>query len=671
MSGRGLLITAAVLVGTALAFACSTESPASRDSEPTATPTAAPTPTPAALPTATPTAAPTHTPSPVSRVPSDDPADYTDEDILESAKALYLEFVDAIMTEPEPDLERAKATYSEVCQPKDDEAYARAVDAATELLGDPETKLDILAVLRLRDDAALTVSTMRIGGRAGGVTRSLIVFENGRWLDSDCDAGRAAVGALPYDEDDQEPAASVAEPTPAPTPVAFSNDPADHSDEEIARSVEAVNREGWLAMLAQPRPDLDGMRALSIEECRRETDEELEQFAASIKQELGDAAVTVTSRVTGVERIDDRRAWTTGLIEMEGFTLAEVEPSLVLFEDGQWRDGQCKTESDPSLAPPSGIEELQRVSFVGEAAHLQFDWEEPPFAITVLGPPEADGSTIRVPVRVTSIISRWSPGHSYSFLAELHTAPGEDGAVTSWLHAPCQDGPAGWFQDVVLVKGGSHEGFICFEGEMGEPAPGRPFVGLQYHDEGSGWPFRVDLTRSVPIPERVRFEDGKPSGNAPVAEVGDRLADSHWRQVEEPPTARMADSVTVTVFDEPSFDLTVLGQPEMVGDDTARVRIRITSRIEGEEEYGYLALDLSTSPDGYGRIHHLWSQNSYSGDGAALPDSFGGVTLEEGESHEAFAYFRALDGEAPSTPFTTLWYWQDGSAFPIDLTSAD
>ncbi len=657
-------------------LACSTEIPPSQATEPTAAPAAiqaaVPTPTPSAVPTApptaTPTTEPTHTPAPPTRVLGDDPADYTDEDILLAAKALYREFIDAIMTEPEPDLKRAKAIYSEACQPDDDDVFAKQVDAVMELLGDPVTKLDITMALRLRDDAALTVSTLKIGDGPGGVTRSLIVFENGRWLDSDCDAGRAAAGVFPYDEDYQESA--VAGPSPVPAPVTLSADPADHSDEEIARSVEALHRAGWRAMLAQPQPDLDGMRAMSIEECRVETDEELIQIAASSKPESEIADAAINFRVTGVERVDDRHAWTTILTELEGFVIPGSTMSLVVFEDGQWRDGQCKMERGANLAAPDEIKEIQRVAFIGETGQLQFDWEEPPFAITVLAPPEAaDGSTVRVPARFTSIISRWRYG-PYSLLAELHTARGEDGTVISWLDSPCEEGP---FDDVILVKGGSHEGFICFEGERGESAPDRPFVGLQYLDEGSDWPFRVDLTRSVPIPERVLFEDGKPSGNATVAGIGYRLVDSLWSHVVEPPPAGIGDSVTVTNHGQPWFDLTVLGQPEMVGEAVARVRIRIASRAEDEEEYGYVPLELSTGPDAHGRIHHLWDFTSFAEGGAALTDSFTGVTLAKGEVREAYAYFRAPDGEAgaPPTPFTTLWYWHDVSAFPIDLTRAE
>ena len=59
-------------------------------------------------------------------------------------------------------------------------------------------------------------------------------------------------------------------PSPSPDPIA-----ACHSDEEIVRSVEAVNRAAQVAVLEGANPDLDGMRALSISECRQEDDAEL------------------------------------------------------------------------------------------------------------------------------------------------------------------------------------------------------------------------------------------------------------------------------------------------------------------------------------------------------------------------------------------------------------
>ena len=163
-----------------------------------ATPTPAPSPTPTPPPahalrvTATPTPVPTAAPTPLGS--SREASDYTEDEIAEAAGALHREFTDAINRRPGPDLQRAKATYSEACQP-DDEEFATQIDSLLALLDGRELSIEVIAASRLpdHDDAAIIAAFPLLDGeRLFGLTRSLAVFENGRWLDSDCEEGRAA-----------------------------------------------------------------------------------------------------------------------------------------------------------------------------------------------------------------------------------------------------------------------------------------------------------------------------------------------------------------------------------------------------------------------------------------------------------------------------------------------
>ncbi len=156
------------------------------------------------------------------------------------------------------------------------------------------------------------------------------------------------------------PTAAPATPTPEPTAtpsvidVALSDIPAEHTDEQIARSVEAVNQAAWNTLLADSGLDLEAVRGLNIKQCQRESDEELIETSEVLRTRFGDFELTTT--VLGVERLDDNRAWTTGQLEIGNSVVAEVPPSLVAFEDGQWRAAECLLENDPSLQPPADIE---------------------------------------------------------------------------------------------------------------------------------------------------------------------------------------------------------------------------------------------------------------------------------------------------------------------------
>ncbi len=100
-------------------------------------------------------------------------------------------------------------------------------------------------------------------------------------------------------------------------------------------------------------PYLEGMRAISVADCW-ESDDDLIQLAGELRGLFGVGAVRF--RVLGVERINDDHAWVTGWLEVHNAKIATVPPYLVAFEDGEWRDAQCRVANSPDLERPSEIE---------------------------------------------------------------------------------------------------------------------------------------------------------------------------------------------------------------------------------------------------------------------------------------------------------------------------
>lgn len=596
--------------------------------------------------------------------PGKTPADYTSDDLREIAIAITQEFYAAITSQPEPDLSRAKKTYSEACQPEDDNEFAAQIDALLELLDGKQLSVEVLDVARLpdTDDAVIALSIVLIDGeRVAGATRSLIVFENGRWVDSDCDVGRALVigggssGGVATPAPAQ-PAATAAPSTSSPLPPIASStvfvtegDPGDHTDEQIARSVEAVTIAAWRALLADPPLDMKAIRGLSVQSCQEQTDEELIEFAKTMRSQIGDSEIE--NVVQAVERIDRTRAWTSGHVEMDGIIFSEVTPTLVAFEDGQWRDADCLTDKDTSLKRPDHIDSDVRVSYIGEPVDMQHDWEEPPYELIVLAPPEMiDDDTARLAVRVTAITDVLNVEDVY-FLGWLSTGFDADGnAVEWWAAYECESDA---FEPATLAMGGSQEGFVCFafdefSDSESHPSDDRPFVLFQ-SIRGEDL-VTVDLTQEVLPPERVTFKPDAQWGSTPdlIGETVDATycSGDHWVEV------------------------TALSRPEPVVDaDTVRVRAQIRATGEGEIELGYLPVNLATAPSEFGQIH-LWEVFWETADGSRLPDSFADVVLENGETHEAFIYFQPTDAPLNSGHYSLL-VWRDCFPFPVHLTQGN
>ena len=343
------------------------------------------------------------------------------------------------------------------------------------------------------------------------------------------------------------------------------------------------------------------------------------------------------------------------------------------LEDGDW--GFMRLEDEEA--------EADTVVPIGGAVLLHTDWDEPPFAATALGPPEVvDDTTVRVPLRITSIIPRWAYDDIGYPVASLRTDPDDNGDVREWSIDPWNNySPSSNLEDdfrgIVLAQGGSHDGFLYFKADDGRgdnAVPDQPFTELHFID-GSGEIIYVDLTRSVPPPERMDFENGPPRGDQLTLGLGDQLKrmGSQWADMgEPPPAAGIGDTVELTHNPEsPWLDLTVLTPPEQVGDATVRLRARITARARGEEQYSFLPLQLATSPDRNGRIHHLWETARIEEDDDAAPNSLEGVTLQRGDTREGYIYFRPEEDSAgmPPETFTTLWYGPRLLELPIRLTS--
>ena len=453
------------------------------------------------------------------------------------------------------------------------------------------------------------------------------------------------------------------------------------SDEQIARGIEA----SWDRTAGDHyrllRPYLKSEEAETLAHTKIEVD--------SVQRlDRGKVTAAVRPSVEGGEVPDVARALLLGTRQDLAQEVERVRrqmdedsfpPYLVRvfceFEDGQWQFMALEDESAEAQA--------DTIVAIGEPVALQTDWKEPPFAITVLGPPEIeDATTLRVPVRITGIVPRWSYDDVGSFIASLRTGPDENGAFFEWNNSawdeyttppPVREAA---FKGLTLALGGTHEDFIYFKADDpggNNQVPDRPFIQLHYLD-GTETVIFVDLSRSVPVAGRPVFEDGALQRAGPIPDLTERLrrqGSDLWDE-PEPPTAGIGDTVSVTHNPGTEWlDLTVLGPPEASGTTMARLQVRLTARARGREEYRSLPLQLSTGPDTYGRIHHLWE--AWSEAAATYPDSLDGITLSRGESREGYVYFRP-DNDAtglPDEPFTLLWYGPRLLELPIMLAPDD
>ncbi len=339
-----------------------------------------------------------------------------------------------------------------------------------------------------------------------------------------------------------------------------------------------------------------------------------------------------------------------------------------LFKDGGWDIGGYSEESRAA--------ETETRAAIGEAAQLQSSWKEPPFAVTVLGPPESVGDTlVRLPARITSILPRWRlcdvsfPG------ALLETDEDKDGNRVSWDNIDVRarhDFPT----DLALIKGGSHEGHLFFDSDE-DSLPDRPFTKLHYLDDTEQI-VMVELDRSVKTPERftVDAESLGTAWDAPHLDgVSERLRGSQWTNTPVPTVVKVGDAVEAFASTghgmEPSYELIVLGPPEVLDERTLRIRLRITSR-EAELQAMGLCFQLSPAPDKFGRLQFLLESLPWHEEKSDLSDSFRDVELGMGETREAFVYFRVSNERLVPAPesLAILWYGPAMFERPILLWSS-
>ena len=358
-----------------------------------------------------------------------------------------------------------------------------------------------------------------------------------------------------------------------------------------------------------------------------------------------------------------------------------------LIEESDWQSAMAEVVERQTAWKRSAATDSETHVAVGEVVQLQTDLKEPPFAVMALGEAEiVDESTARVPIRITAIVPRWSLSSIGGyFLAMLQTEPDGTDDPVSWSNLETSPSPSSPdFEEVILVKGGSYEAYLNFRADEcnDESAiPDKPFVELHYVD-GTEQIIASDLTRSVPIPERTRFQEGSVGtlwDDPPVDGVGDRLQGGQWGVIPVPPRAVVGEAVTAATSsnwpepgrDSPLYDLTVLEELEAFDGCTLRVPIRITSRHD-DLSLSSLDFQISSSPDTFGRIHHLWESVPLYREDADLSDLLPDLTLESGHTREAYVYFRGPDDEAfpPPDTFTFFWYGDFLFELPILLNES-
>lgn len=344
-------------------------------------------------------------------------------------------------------------------------------------------------------------------------------------------------------------------------------------------------------------------------------------------------------------------------------------PYLVLRLFGFFKDDESSDEE---------VGEGQSVA-IGEAVVLQTSWKEPPFVITVLGRPErieGDRERVRVPVRYTGIVHRWSHSSVGGYPALMYTTENDASERITWeseflnIREP-------EFEDFALVEGGSYDSYVYFragEDETQKTVPRRRFVELTWLDD-SETIIRVDLKRNVEPSERIRFRDGVPERRLEKGAFDDRLRKlgSQWAGLGAAPVAGIGDVVRVAVVPggKERWDVAALGAPERVAEDVVRLPLRVTSRFRETRNFDDGLLSIGTTPDEFGVIQHLWESRDFEQGGERPEDCLHGAALQRNETREGAVYFSPRQGgrpKAPPTePFTMLWYGVNFMETPVSL----
>ncbi|MDE2844426.1 MAG: hypothetical protein OXN21_13755 [Chloroflexota bacterium] len=365
---------------------------------------------------------------------------------------------------------------------------------------------------------------------------------------------------------------------------------------------------------------------------------------------------------------------------------------LCEYEGGKWvfksREGEPRfvslDEAEDLLA-----EDLaqQGPLGIGEPILLEFHYKEPPFALTVLGTPEAvDQETVRLPVRITSVIPKWAYNRGGIIGAMLRTPPNADGEFQEWSSVRTRHLLLGQsplvdpFQDLVLIQGGTFEDYLYFEpcDEASSVSnPGDTFEKLYFLDEATEGE-EIDLGKSTPAEPRAVFNDGRPAPTTLPANLRERVEDlgSFWSDLPDAAPAMRGDQVTI--LDQangiPFIDLTVIGEPQRRTGISLRVPVRVVARYDQGPRNYYVDAQLSTPPDLHGRISHVFEAMSHHWVSQLPAEAINLEGMVMGEVREGFLYFAPNDAQAytelPAEPFTLLWYGPDSLELPMDLTTS-
>jgi len=365
---------------------------------------------------------------------------------------------------------------------------------------------------------------------------------------------------------------------------------------------------------------------------------------------------------------------------------------LCEYEGGKWVFKS--REGEPEFVSLDDLEDLltedlaqQGPLGIGEPILLEYHYKEPPLAVTVLGLPEpVDQETVRLPVRITSVVPKWAYNRGGSIAAMLRTPADADGEFQEWSSVrerhllTGQDEPDDPFRDLVLIQGGTFEDYLYFElcdGTRTVSDPGNTFAMLYFLDEATEGE-EIDLGKSTPIDPRAVFNEGRPAPNTLPANLRERVADlgSFWSDLPDLGPALRGD--TVTILDQadgvPFLDLTVIGEPERGTGISLRVPVRVVARYDARPRSYFVDAQLSTPPDLHGRIRHVFEAMSHHWVNPLPADSINLEGMVMGEVREGLLYFAPYDAQAytelPAEPFTLLWYGPDSLELPMDLTTS-
>ena len=158
--------------------------------QPTVALTLPPPPTSTPEPTSGPTPVPpTYTPRPAPNSSGDDPANHSEAFIGTEINVLLKQFLDAIMAEPEADIPAALETFRQDCR-ENAAALLQDVDVLRGMFAGTEVGANVVQVSKVQADQAVVLIQLLVDGApAAPPVRYLYLYEDARWLDSQCPGG--------------------------------------------------------------------------------------------------------------------------------------------------------------------------------------------------------------------------------------------------------------------------------------------------------------------------------------------------------------------------------------------------------------------------------------------------------------------------------------------------